>query len=150
MVLVLVGDGPLTSKMKALTAELDIRHKVFFVGQQAHVGMYYMMSDIFMLMSEKESFGLSLLEAMNCGLVPIGTDAGGIPEVIKHEETGYIVPIGDYQAASEYLIKLAQNPELFETLREAMVKDVATRFESTKIIDEYEDMYIKLLGEPDE
>lgn len=147
MALVLVGDGPLTSKMKALTVELDIRHKVFFVGQQAHVGMYYLMSDIFMLMSEKESFGLSLLEAMNCGLVPIGTEAGGIPEVIKHDETGYIVPIGDYEKAGEYLVQLALQPELRETLKEAMLKDVATRFESTKIIDQYEDMYKKLLGE---
>lgn len=149
MVLVLVGDGPLTSKMKALASELDIRHKVFFVGQQAHVGMYYLMSDIFMLMSEKESFGLSLLEAMNCGLVPIGTNAGGIPEVIKHEETGYIVPVGDYEAAGDYLVKLAQDPELRESIKRTMVSDVAVRFQSNKIIDEYEQMYLKLLGETD-
>lgn len=148
MVLVLVGDGPLASKMKALATELNIRHKVLFVGQQPHIGMYYLMSDIFMLLSEKESFGLSLLEAMNCGLVPIGSDAGGIPEVIKHEETGFIVSTRDYKAASDYLVTLATDKVLRERLKRAAIKDVSERFNSNKIIDEYEAMYMNLLGEP--
>lgn len=147
MKLVLVGDGPLSSKMKALATELNIRHKVLFVGQQPHIGMYYLMSDVFMLLSEKESFGLSLLEAMNCGLVPIGSDAGGIPEVIKHEETGFVVPTKDYEKASEYLVTLARDKELRSRLKKAAIKDVAERFNSTKIIDEYEEMYEKLLGD---
>lgn len=147
MILVLAGDGPLSSKMKALATELEIRHKVLFVGQQPHIGMYYLMSDIFMLLSEKESFGLSLLEAMNCGLVPIGSNAGGIPEVIKHEETGFIVDVHDYKKASEYMVKLSRDNALRDHLKHAALRDVGERFNSTKIIDQYEVMYKQLLGD---
>lgn len=150
VVLVLVGEGPLVTNMKELAHELDVRDKVLFVGQQSHIGLFYKMSDIFMLMSEKESFGLSLLEAMNCGLVPIGTQAGGIEEVIRHNETGYMVPVRDYEAAAKYIIQLIDEPETMDAFRERILEDVRHRFHSTQIIDQYENAYRVLLGEDHE
>lgn len=82
---------------------------------------------------------------MKSGVLPIGSTAGGIKEVIKHEETGYIVNIGDSTAASEYAIKLLSNSELYNTMQTRMLEDVAKRFSSDLIVDQYEYYYKKML-----
>ena len=73
-------------------------------------------------LSEKESFGLTLLEAMKTGVLPIGTNAGGIKEVIKHEETGFIVNIGDSEQAAQYAIQLLENPNLYKQMQSKCLK----------------------------
>lgn len=143
-VLMLVGDGPEMNRMRQLTRELELGGKVIFAGQQADVVDYYKMSDCFMLLSEQESFGLALLEAMNCGSVPVGSDAGGIGEVIRHGETGYIVETGDYRSAAEHLIRLLTDPEHYAELKKNMLDDIAVRFKSKNIIDQYEKLYFSL------
>ncbi|MCD2136976.1 N-acetyl-alpha-D-glucosaminyl L-malate synthase BshA [Salinicoccus halitifaciens] len=143
-VLMLVGDGPEMNRMRQLVRTLDLEDKVVFTGQQSDVVNYYKMSDCFMLLSEQESFGLALLEAMNCGSVPVGTDAGGISEVIRHGETGYIVETGDYRRAAEHLIRLLRDEEEYKKLQKNMLDDILIRFKSENIIDQYEKLYISL------
>src|SRR5699024_177770 len=89
--LLLVGDGPEYTEMLEYVKQLQIEDDVLFLGKQNNISALFSISDLKLLLSEKESFGLVLLEAMNCEVPCIGTNIGGIPEVIEHGETGYII-----------------------------------------------------------
>lgn len=143
--LLLLGDGPELMNVKKQARSLNLEDKILFLGKQNWVSDFYQISDIKLLLSEKESFGLSLLEAMKTGVVPIGSTAGGIKEVIKHNETGYIVNVGDSEAASKYAIELLTKPELYKSMQEKMLTDVSERFSSELITDQYEYYYKKML-----
>ncbi len=143
--LILLGDGPELMDIKEKARQLNLEDAVLFLGKQNWVSQFYQISDLVLLLSEKESFGLTLLEAMKSGVVPIGSTAGGIKEVIKHEDTGYIVNVGDDEAASAYAIQLLTNPELYHEMQTRMLEDVANRFSSDLIADQYEYYYKKML-----
>ncbi|MDW4318365.1 N-acetyl-alpha-D-glucosaminyl L-malate synthase BshA [Staphylococcus saprophyticus] len=143
--LILLGDGPELMDMKEKARQLNLEDAVLFLGKQNWVSQFYQISDLVLLLSEKESFGLTLLEAMKSGVVPIGSTAGGIKEVIKHEDTGYIVNVGNDEAASAYAIQLLTNPELYHEMQTRMLEDVANRFSSDLIADQYEYYYKKML-----
>ncbi|HHU6749708.1 TPA: N-acetyl-alpha-D-glucosaminyl L-malate synthase BshA [Staphylococcus pseudintermedius] len=145
--LLLIGDGPELQDMRMKVREMDLSEDVLFLGKQDCMRNFYQMSDIVLLMSEKESFGLTLLEAMKTGVVPIGTRAGGIQEVIQHRETGFLVDVGDSQTAADYAIKLLTDDALYQSLRENMLHDIAKRFDSQIIADQYEHYYKKMIGE---
>lgn len=143
--LLLLGDGPELMDMKAKAHEMNLQEDILFLGKQDWVSEFYQMADLVLLLSEKESFGLTLLEAMKTGVVPIGSNAGGIKEVIKHGETGYIVDVGDSDAASRYALKLLNNPELYQHLQHSMLADIEQRFGSELITDQYEHYYQQLI-----
>lgn len=143
--LLLLGDGPELMDMKAKAHEMNLQDDILFLGKQDWVSEFYQMADLVLLLSEKESFGLTLLEAMKTGVVPIGSNAGGIKEVIKHGETGYIVDVGDSDAASRYALKLLNNPELYQRLQHNMLADIEQRFGSELITDQYEYYYQQLI-----
>ncbi|EGQ0313217.1 N-acetyl-alpha-D-glucosaminyl L-malate synthase BshA [Staphylococcus pseudintermedius] len=145
--LLLIGDGPELHDMRIKVCEMGLSDDVLFLGKQDCMSNFYQMSDIVLLMSEKESFGLTLLEAMKTGVVPIGTRAGGIQEVIQHRETGFLVDIGDSQTAADYALKLLTDSALYQSLRENMLHDIAKRFDSQIIADQYEHYYKKMIGE---
>ena len=147
--LVLVGDGPDMYSIRQLVANLGIEDRVHFSGQQSDVSSYYKLSDAFLLLSAKESFGLAMLEAMYCGAIPVGSTAGGISEVIQHGKTGYVVEIGDYKQAAQHLIKLFNDDALYEEMQANMLKDVKERFNMDSIVTEYENLYTKLLAGAD-
>ena len=147
--LVLVGDGPDMYSIRELVRELGIEDCVHFAGQQSDVSSYYKLSDAFLLLSTKESFGLAMLEAMYCGAIPIGSTAGGISEVIQHNDTGYVVDVGDYKQAAAHLIELLNDDALYEQMQENMLKDVKARFDMNSIVTEYENLYTKLLAGAD-
>lgn len=144
--LVLLGDGPELIDMRQKTRDLGVEEHVLFLGKQDNVSAFYQLSDLVLLLSEKESFGLTLLEAMKTGVVPIGSNAGGIKEVIKHGETGYIVDVGDSDQASHYAIKLLQDRNLYEQFQSQMLLDIEQRFGSELITDQYEYYYRKMLN----
>mgnify|MGYP002757027579 FL=1 len=143
--LLLLGDGPELMDMKAKAHEMNLQDDILFLGKQDWVSEFYQMADLVLLLSEKESFGLTLLEAMKTGVVPIGSNAGGIKEVIKHGKTGYIVEVGDSDAASRYALKLLNNPELYQRLQHSMLADIEQRFGSELITDQYEHYYQQLI-----
>ena len=147
--LVLIGDGPDMYSIRQLVANLGIEDRVHFSGQQSDVSSYYKLSDAFLLLSAKESFGLAMLEAMYCGAIPVGSTAGGISEVIQHGKTGYVVEIGDYKQAAQHLIKLFNDDALYEEMQANMLKDVKERFNMDSIVTEYENLYTKLLAGAD-
>ncbi len=144
--LILLGDGPELIDMRQKTRDLGVEENVLFLGKQDNVSAFYQLSDLVLLLSEKESFGLTLLEAMKTGVVPIGSNAGGIKEVIKHGETGYIVDVGDSDQAADYALKLLQDNELYQQLQSQMLLDIEQRFGSELITNQYEHYYRQMLN----
>ncbi|AZB43313.1 N-acetyl-alpha-D-glucosaminyl L-malate synthase BshA [Bacillus sp. FJAT-42376] len=143
--LLLVGDGPEMSGVCALVEEMGLRDKVLFLGKQENLDELYSISDIKLLMSEKESFGLVLLEAMACGVPCIGTNIGGIPEVISDGKNGFIVEVGDVEAAAENVLSLLENEELHSRFSEQAMIDSQEIFKRDQIVGQYESIYYGLL-----
>ncbi|HLS08263.1 N-acetyl-alpha-D-glucosaminyl L-malate synthase BshA [Lentibacillus sp.] len=143
--LLLVGDGPEYSEMYQLVSKLGLTGKVLFLGKQKNVSDLLSISDLKLLMSEKESFGLVLLEAMSCEVPCIGTNVGGIPEVIKHNETGFIVEPGDTEQAAAHATELLQNESLLHQFSENALTHARTHFYSKDIVRQYIDLYDQLI-----
>ncbi|SER12759.1 N-acetyl-alpha-D-glucosaminyl L-malate synthase BshA [Gracilibacillus ureilyticus] len=148
--LLLVGDGPEYNNIVELVQRLNLEEKVHFLGKQKNIPQLLSMADIKLLLSEKESFGLVLLEAMSCGVVCIGTNIGGIPEVIKNGETGYIEELGDIYSISNRIIWLLSDPNQMNKLKENASRYVKQNFSSQMILKDYELIYYKALGEENE
>lgn len=148
--LLLIGDGPEKSVVCELVKKLGLTDRVLFLGKQEKVEELYSISDLKLLLSEKESFGLVLLEAMACGVPCIGTDVGGIPEVITHGETGFLVPLGDIDGAAKHAVSLLKDESLHEKVSAAAQSSVQAHFSSDKIVSEYEKLYLELIEGDDE
>lgn len=125
--LVLVGDGVERSVLEAYTKDHNLKN-VHFVGfkNQTELPNYFAIGDVFVLPSSDESWGLVINEAMNFGLPIITTDkVGAAPDLVKHEENGFIYPVGDIEKLAEYLSKLLQEPELREKMRRRSLEIIA-------------------------
>lgn len=146
--LLLVGDGPDMSVVCQMAEAFGLKENILCLGKQDNVAELYAISDLKLLLSEKESFGLVALEAMACGVPCIGTEAGGIPEVIKDGENGFVRPIGDVEAISQAAMKLLTDKNLYEQMRNEAFKTVRNRFHSDDIVMQYEQVYERLLKEP--
>jgi glycosyltransferase involved in cell wall biosynthesis len=101
-------------------------------------------ADIFLLPSQSESFGLAALEAMSCGVPVIATTAGGIPEVVRHGETGFLAEIGDVERMARYCIELLSNAKKLHTFRER-ARQRALEFDTKLIVPLYEQLYQRVL-----
>ena len=145
--LLLVGDGPEMSVILELVDSLNLQERVLFLGKQENVEELYGISDVMLLLSEKESFGLVLLEAMACGVPCIGTNIGGIPEVIEHGVTGYTCDVGDIEKISQYAISLLTDENLYEEIAHNCLQVVDKKFRSSNIIAQYERIYYELLSD---
>lgn len=143
--LLLIGNGPELTVACELVRDLKIEDDVLFLGKQENVGELFSICDLKLLLSEKESFGLVLLEAMACGVPVIGTEIGGIPEVIIDGETGYMVEVGDTKAVAEKAVALLTDNEKLNRFRENAVRHVKENFLSERIVSVYEDIYYSLL-----
>ncbi|MFC4022962.1 N-acetyl-alpha-D-glucosaminyl L-malate synthase BshA [Oceanobacillus longus] len=139
--LLLIGDGPEYSHMMQLVEKLELKEHVLFLGKQNNISELLSIADLKLLLSEKESFGLVLLEAMACGVPCIGTNVGGIPEVIKHNETGYIVELGDIETTAQYAIDLLNNEHLLNQFAENATEHSKENFKSSKIVNTYIELY---------
>ncbi|WP_409301349.1 N-acetyl-alpha-D-glucosaminyl L-malate synthase BshA [Peribacillus sp. SCS-155] len=143
--LLLVGDGPEMTLVNRLVNELGIKDHVVFLGKQDNLAELYSISDIMILLSEKESFGLVLLEAMACGVPCVGTDIGGIPEVIDDGVTGFICDLGDVEQVAERALDILTDPQLHDRLSKAGLERVKSEFRSDIIRQQYEALYYELL-----
>lgn len=144
--LLLVGDGPERIEMEELVSEFGLQDKVTFTGKRDDLPELLAISDLMFHLSEKEAFGLVLLEALACGLPSIATDAGGIPEVIEDGVNGFIVQIGDTDMAAEKALLVLKNDELRVTLMENALRTAADKFHSSTIVDQYERLYYEVAG----
>ncbi|WP_373922368.1 N-acetyl-alpha-D-glucosaminyl L-malate synthase BshA [Rossellomorea marisflavi] len=143
--LLLVGDGPEMGTISSLVKELGIEEYVLFLGKQNNLEELYSISDLKLLLSEKESFGLVALEAMACGVPAIGTDIGGIPEVIEDGVNGFICPLGDLEAVASKAVKALKDGALYEELSRNALETVRTKFHRNRVVDQYESIYKELI-----
>ena len=143
--LLLVGDGPEYSDCRQLVQDLGLEDRVLFLGKQENVSDLLSISDLKLLPSEKESFGLVLLEAMACGVPCIGTNIGGIPEVIDHGETGYIAELGNVEQMAHYAIRMLNDDTVMNEMSGKARSVVQEKFASTTILEQYEALYEQVL-----
>ncbi len=138
--LLMVGDGPERPVCEELARELGVDENIRFLGKQEQMEDILAVSDVFILPSEYESFGLAALEAMAARSVVISTNAGGLSEINIHAKTGYMADVGDVKAMSKYAIDLLKNETLLETMKEAAYQQ-ALLFDIKNIIPIYEALY---------
>ena len=143
--LLMVGDGPDRPGAEELCRELGICDDVRFLGKQQEMEEILAISDMFMLTSEYESFGLSALEAMAAGVPVLSTNAGGIPEINIHGETGYMANIGDVEELSRLGIELLKNEDLLQYCKQK-AKEQAAKFDIHYIVPLYEELYERFVN----
>jgi N-acetyl-alpha-D-glucosaminyl L-malate synthase BshA len=141
--LVLIGDGPERSGIEALCRELEVQCDVRFLGKMDGIEEALSLADLFLLTSEKESFGLAALEAMACEVPVISSNAGGIPEVNIHGVTGYVSEIGDVKDMAANAIKMLSDPILHDQMK-ANALARAQEFDIVKILPLYERYYERI------
>jgi N-acetyl-alpha-D-glucosaminyl L-malate synthase BshA len=144
--LLFVGEGPELAKIHCKVKELGLADRVHFMGKQDDIAQVISLADVMLLPSEKESFGLVALEAMACGVPTVGSNAGGIPELISHGETGYLAHIGDTEVMAAHAIQLLSNPFLYKQFSDACIDRARTKFCNDLITTQYEDIYYRVLG----
>jgi N-acetyl-alpha-D-glucosaminyl L-malate synthase BshA len=142
--LLLAGDGPDRAKVENLARELGVFQDVIFLGKTKAIEQILCVSDLFLLTSESESFGLSALEALASGVPVISTNTGGIPEVNKQGYSGFLSNVGDVQEMAANALKLLQNEEL-RLLFSAQARKRAARFSSEQIVPVYEQLYERIV-----
>jgi N-acetyl-alpha-D-glucosaminyl L-malate synthase BshA len=144
--LVMVGDGPDRGPAEQLARDLGIERWVEFLGKQAHVERLIPQADVLLLPSELEAFGLAALEAMACGVPPVATRAGGVPELITHGVDGFLEAPGDIEAQAADVAALLSDDALYERVSAAARNTAVTRFSSSMIIPLYEQFYSEVLA----
>jgi len=142
--LLLIGDGPERSNIEKTCRELKVCDKVTFLGKQEAIEEILSVCDLFILPSERESFGLSALEAMACEVPVISTNAGGLAEVNIHGKTGYTSEIGNYEEMAQFALDLLQNDKKLESFRHAALEQ-AKKFNLEDIRLQYIELYKKLI-----
>lgn len=143
--LLLVGDGPERYNVELLCRELGVCDRVVTVGKIRDSSSLTMLSDIFLLPSETESFGLAALEAMAVGVPVISSNTGGIPEVNKDGYSGYLSNVGDVDSMANNAIKLLSDKNMLNTFKK-QAKQQALEFDLQKILPLYEDLYNEVVA----
>ena len=139
--LVMVGDGPDRPKAAERAKELGVADDVVFLGKHASVDELLACADLFLMTSESESFGLAALEALACGAPVVGYRAGGMTEVVPHGEAGYLVPVGDVQAATQAAIEILGDEERWEAFSRAGRTLAVEKYSVDRVLPAYEDYY---------
>lgn len=142
--LLLIGDGPERHKLENLCREIGLCHEIRFLGKQDAVEELLAVADVFIMPSEKESFGLAALEAMACEVPLISSNVGGIPEVNIQGKTGFLSNVGDIDEMAKNTIHILSNEEVLQRFRaEALAQ--AKRFDIKVILPRYEAYYEQIL-----
>ena len=139
------GLAPELRKTQQLVSDLKLSDKVHFLGEQDQLEPLLACADLFLLPSEQESFGLTALEAMNCGVPVIATDIGGLPELVTHGETGYLFPIGETDRMAEAAAALLKDSEQHGRFGRKARDRAVESFTANQIIPRYEAFYEEVL-----
>jgi N-acetyl-alpha-D-glucosaminyl L-malate synthase BshA len=137
----MIGDGPDRSAAEFLAMRLGIADRVEFVGKQENVNELLALSDLMIMPSELEAFGLAALEAMACRVPAIATRVGGIPELIEDGANGLLYQVGDLDAMAEGAIALLTDPDKLKKMAAAARKTAQDHFCASRIIPLYEAYY---------
>lgn len=144
--LLLVGEGPEQFELMDKVQADGLGDDVIFTGKRDDLPELLAISDIMLLLSEKEAFGLVILEGFACGVPVIATNIGGIPEVVDDGKNGYLVALGDIEAVAVQALKIFSDEELNERLRHNALLTVAEKFNSESIVSQYEELYYRIAG----
>jgi L-malate glycosyltransferase len=144
--LLMVGDGPERGPAEHLARELGIERHVTFSGKQNHVERIIPLARVLLMPSELESFGLVALEGMACGVPPVSTRVGGVPELITHGVDGYLEAVGDVSAQAARVVALLTDDELHDRISKAARRTATERFCTDRIIPRYEQYYEEICG----
>ena len=142
--LLLVGDGPERARLEQISRNYKFSKNIFFLGSLKSTKEVLNISDLFILPSSKESFGLSALEAMACGVPVIASDSGGIPEVISHGKSGLLNSVGDTCQMTKNALKLLSNDSILESFKTNAYQQ-AMKFDIEVILPKYESLYEKCI-----
>ncbi len=138
--LIIVGEGPEREACELLCAKKGIEHKVIFLGNSNEVDKILCFSDLFILPSEKESFGLAALEAMSMGVPVISSNTGGLPEVNIHGISGFLSDVGNVDEMAENALKIISSDESLTKFKKQAI-EAAMIYDTKKIVPLYENLY---------
>ena len=144
--LVMAGDGPDRGAAERLARELGVARDVTFLGKQDHIERLIPTCHVLLLPSELESFGLAALEAMACGVPPIATNAGGVPELITHGVDGYTEAVGDVESQAARVVHLLTHDDAYGAMASAARASAIARFSTELVIPQYENYYEEVLS----
>lgn len=139
--LVMVGDGPDRSEAEEQARELGVSDDVLFLGKIDAIAPLLSGADLFLMTTDKESFGLSALEALSCGVPVIGARAGGLPEVVTDGVTGVLCDVGDVESMAAAGIALLRDPARWQQMSTAAAADARRRFSEEAVVAQYETIY---------
>ncbi|MCI0337191.1 MAG: N-acetyl-alpha-D-glucosaminyl L-malate synthase BshA [Acidobacteria bacterium] len=142
--LVMCGDGPEREGAEALAQDYGLSDDVLFVGQVPNIADYLSVADLLLLLSETESFGLAALEAMACEVPVIATRVGGLPEVVREGETGYLVNLGDTRTVAERAIEIISDEKKRREMGMRGRAWAVERFNTERVIPLYENLYERI------
>jgi N-acetyl-alpha-D-glucosaminyl L-malate synthase BshA len=142
----LAGDGPERSHVEALVSLLGLAADVTFFGERVDVAKVLQGSDVFLLPSETESFGLGALEAMACGVPVVASNVGGLPEVVQDGETGCLAAVGDIEAMAKHVRDLLADPDLHARMSRLARTRAEELFQLEPAVDRYQAVYRRLVG----
>ena len=145
--LLMIGDGPERSAAEFLAMRLGVGDRVDFVGKQENVNELLALSDLMLMPSEMESFGLAALEAMACRVPAVATRVGGVPELIVDGVNGLLYEIGDVDGMAAGAISILSDPALLERLSTAARRTAQDHFCASRIIPLYEKYYERILAQ---
>jgi len=143
--LILVGDGPELANAKEMALKLNLYDKIFFLGRKNNVVPLLNSSNLYLLPSESESFGVSALEALSCEVPVVGTNVGGLKEFVKNGECGYLYDPNDIESLSDACISILGNPNLMEKMA-FEARKTALNFDKKIIIPQYINYYKKIIN----
>ncbi|EJL65751.1 N-acetyl-alpha-D-glucosaminyl L-malate synthase BshA [Flavobacterium sp. CF136] len=144
--LMMVGDGPEKEKAEILCQELGIHDKVIFFGNSNEIDKILLLTDLFLLPSETESFGLAALEAMACGVPVISSNSGGLPEVNFDGFSGYLSNVGDVDEMASNAIKILKDDAVLNEFKNNAL-EVAKKFDIKNILPIYEALYQRAIDD---
>ncbi len=144
--LLLVGDGPERNNVEKLCREWGNCHDIRFLGKQEPVADLLSISDLFLLPSAHESFGLAALEAMGCGVPVISTDVGGLPEINIHNKTGMLSKVGDTDDMAKNAISLLTHPSKLKKFKKQALQQ-ARQYDISQIMPQYESFYKQIIDQ---
>jgi len=144
--LIMVGDGPDRFEAENYAQEAQIDADVRFTGKQIDIASVMASTDIFLLPSATESFGLAALEAMSYGIPVVASRVGGIPEVIRDGLDGCLAEVGDIEAMARHVIQLITNPKRRHEMGRSAKERALTTFAEDMIVNQYQSIYERVLG----
>lgn len=142
----MVGDGPERGPCERLARELGVEREVNFLGKQDYIYRLLPQTQVLLLPSDHEAFGLAALEGMACGLPPVATRVGGVAELVTTGQDGFLEAAGDVASQARRVVELLLDQSLYERMSRAARTAAEERFHSERIVPRYEKYYGELVG----